>query len=752
MLGRIGGHASDGLRNAIANVRRLATIAAGVTAGLGVASVKAAADFQDAMTKSLAIMGTINDDLRAQMERAARDVAKSTTFSANQAAEAYFFLASAGLDAQQSLKAMPVVAKFAQAGNFDLALATDLLTDAQSALGMTIRDDVVKNMENMIRVSDVLVKANTLANATVQQFSEALTNKAGAALRLLGKDVEEGVAVLAAFADQGVKGAEAGEKLSIVMRDLQRAAIKHPKEFRKAKVAVFDAKGEMRSMADIVDDLSKHLGKMSDEQKRAALMALGFQDKSVSALQQLLGTGPLIRRYEEQLRKAGGTTEEVANKQLQSFSAQLQLLKSNLVDIGISIGLKLLPGLTKLTNRLREFLATNGDKVDKVAGKLGDAFDRLVTKGEEFVASVDWGDVAKRAGDVLSTFKELGKEVLPAAVDAFKSIPWSTVADSMKIAGEAAAKALQMFKEAPDWLKTAVVTGWGLNKLTGGAFGKIVGELGAGLIKGVLGINAGVVNITAGTVKGPGGGIVAGGGGLLGGLARTGSLIAGGALLFGRPSMEENATGSIAGAVGGGALAGFGLGGPLGAIAGGLAGLVAGSREALATMSTQQAQQIADRLAQQIDRMRPADVRKALDAVEQGIRDIKSNPLLVLVQGDALTTLKQMRDQLKQRLAEVQKPDRLARVGETMARDTSRELQRMRQIPTKLGELGTKVAAIPGALSQVGPRVASAIGALPPPKVTVNITAQITNRVTISQRELMSSQHVVANVGRMVAI
>jgi hypothetical protein len=48
--------------------------------------------------------------------------------------------------------------------------------------------------------------------------------------------------------------------------------------------------------------------------------------------------------------------------------------------------------------------------------------------------------------------------------------------------------------------------------------------------------------------------------------------------------------------------------------------------------------------------------------------------------------------------------------------------------------------------------VASAIGALPPPKVTVNITAQITNRVTISQRELMSSQHVVANVGRMVAI
>ena len=89
--------------------------------------------------------------MRSKLEMAAREVAKTTTFSATQAAEAYFFLASAGLDAAQSIEALPRVAKFAQAGNFDLARATDLLTDAQSALGLTIRDDVVKNMENMAR-------------------------------------------------------------------------------------------------------------------------------------------------------------------------------------------------------------------------------------------------------------------------------------------------------------------------------------------------------------------------------------------------------------------------------------------------------------------------------------------------------------------------------------------------------------------------------------------------------------------------
>ena len=201
----------EGINKAVFSISKLGATAANAAAGglaaLGVAtvaSIKAFADFDAEMTKSLAIMGNVSDSLQDDMSDAAREVAKTTTFSANQAAEAYFFLASAGLDAAASIEAMPKVAKFAQAGMFDMALATDLLTDAQSALGLTIRDDAIKNMENLVRVSDVLVKANTLANASVEQFSTALTTKAGAALRALGKDVEEGVAVLAAFADQAL--------------------------------------------------------------------------------------------------------------------------------------------------------------------------------------------------------------------------------------------------------------------------------------------------------------------------------------------------------------------------------------------------------------------------------------------------------------------------------------------------------------------------------------------------------------------
>ena len=321
---------------------------------VGAASVKSGMDFESGMTKSLAIMNNVSPQIRSQMEQTAKDVVKYTTFSAKEGADAYFYLASAGLDAAQSMEALPRVAKFAQAGNFDLALATDLLTDAQSALGLTIRDDVIKNMENMTRVSDVLVKANTLSNATVQQFSESLTNKAGAAMKMLNKDIEEGVAVLAAWADQGVKGTEAGNYLNIVLRDLQTAAIKNSDTFEDFSIDVYDTSGNMRNMADVVGDLENALDGMSDKEKRATLMMLGFQDRSISAMMTLLGTSDAIRGYESDLRSAAGYTEDVATKQMESFAAQVEQLKNELVLVGIEIFDILKPKLEGLIESIKK--------------------------------------------------------------------------------------------------------------------------------------------------------------------------------------------------------------------------------------------------------------------------------------------------------------------------------------------------------------------------------------------------------------
>ncbi len=318
---------------------------------LAALSVKAAKDFDEAMTKSLAIMSDVGPGIRKQMELTARSVAKHTTFSATQAAEAYYFLASAGLDAKQSMAALPGVAKFAEAGQFDLAEATEYLADSQAALGLKSKN-AAKYLENQTRVSDVLVRANTLANASVQQFAEALTNKAAAGLRMVNKSVEEGTAVLAVFADQGLKGKAAGQGLYMVLRDLQKAAAAQPEAWKELGVSVYDAEGNMRSVGDIIADMEGKFIGLSDKQKRAQLAAMGFTDKGLAPLLMLMGKSDQIQTYQAELEKASGFTERVAHKQLESFTNQVKLMWHRITDVGISLGQFLIPALRELVGHV----------------------------------------------------------------------------------------------------------------------------------------------------------------------------------------------------------------------------------------------------------------------------------------------------------------------------------------------------------------------------------------------------------------
>jgi TP901 family phage tail tape measure protein len=310
-----------------------------ISAGIGIAGaaiIKFGADFDKAMTESIAIMGDVSVALQRDMADAAKDVARTTTASASEAAEAFFFLASAGLDAEKSIAALPVVAQFAQAGAFDLALATDLLTDAQSAMGLSAKD-ATENLSNMARVSDILVKANTIANATVQQFSESLTNRAAAGARAAGVALEEVVATLAVFADQGVKGQIAGERFNIVLRDLQKAAGKNETAFKRLGISVFDVNGAVLPMADIIGSLEGALDGLSVESQRARLSTLGFREETISSLQSLVGTSEQLREYKKALLDAGGITKEVADKQMKAFSNRVTLMINQVQILAIEI-------------------------------------------------------------------------------------------------------------------------------------------------------------------------------------------------------------------------------------------------------------------------------------------------------------------------------------------------------------------------------------------------------------------------------
>jgi len=123
---------SSGKLNKFGTVAKVGAIAVGTVLVKALASAtREFIEFEDKLNQSLAIMKT-TEEQQIAMGRSARQVAIETRVSADESAEAFFFLASAGLDAEQSIQALPQVSKFAQAGMFDMALATDLATDSKS--------------------------------------------------------------------------------------------------------------------------------------------------------------------------------------------------------------------------------------------------------------------------------------------------------------------------------------------------------------------------------------------------------------------------------------------------------------------------------------------------------------------------------------------------------------------------------------------------------------------------------------------
>jgi len=148
-----------------------------------------------------------------------------------------------------------------------------------------------------------------------------------------------------------------------------------------------------------------------------------------------------------------------------------------------------------------------GDAVEDAQAALATGFLPVIQKVAKFLQT----ELAKPS--TIKAIKEFGEGLAGSFDDVLAvagKIPWAQIGQSLQVAGAGAHAILDAFLALPPWVQTAVITGWGLNKLTGGALTGIVGELGKGLIKGVLGINAGQVNIRAASVTGAGGGVAGG--------------------------------------------------------------------------------------------------------------------------------------------------------------------------------------------------------------------------------------------------
>ncbi len=314
-LSKLGNIASTGIK---ATTAVLGAAATAVTA-VGAASIKVGSEFQSSMSQVAATMGitaqTIAEDGTKPFEilqEAAKQAGESTQFSASEAAEALNYLALAGYDAGTAAEVLPSVLNLAAAGGLDLAYASDLATDAMSALG------IAASNENLTSFGDQMAVTAQKSNTSVAQLGEAILTVGATAKNLAGGTTELNTA-LGILADSGIKGAEGGTHLRNVLLSLQSPTDDAAAALEQYTKGVYDAKGNMRPLNDILGELNTSLADMTQQEKTQVINSI-FNKTDLAAAQVLLAgcassvdeLGTVFATAEIDVSKFGTSIDEMA--------------------------------------------------------------------------------------------------------------------------------------------------------------------------------------------------------------------------------------------------------------------------------------------------------------------------------------------------------------------------------------------------------------------------------------------------------
>ena len=378
--------AVDGIKNLVGNVIELGQ------------------NFTSTMSEVSAISGATGEDFE-KLEACAREYGATTVFSASNAAEALKYMSLAGWDADQSTSALGGVLNLAAASGMELGAASDMVTDYLSAFAMEAGDAAY--------FADLLSYAQSHSNTTAEALGEAYKNCA-ANLNAAGQDVETVTSLLEGMANQGYKGSEAGTAMAAIMRDITNGMKDGTIKIGETSVAVMDAQGNFRDLTDILTEVEAATNGMGDAERAVALSST-FTADSTKGLNLILNEGmDNIAGYEEELRGASGSAEEMANIMNDNLSGDVAAMNSAFEELGLKIydalESKLRAGVQFITNGVIPAIEWLGGHIPEVT---------IAVSGlGAVIAAMNWGTISSKIamvkGALVKLAAALGGVSLPA--------------------------------------------------------------------------------------------------------------------------------------------------------------------------------------------------------------------------------------------------------------------------------------------------------------------------------------------------
>jgi phage-related minor tail protein len=400
-------------------------VGAGIAAGLGVA-VSKAADFEQGMANAFSVMAPEEvSEFSDELKKLAITMGADTKYSATEAAQGIEELIKAGVSIQDVLSGgLDGALSLATAGELELADAAEI---ASTALNAFKADAISVN-----DAADILAGAANASATSVGELKFSLSAVSSVASGV-GLSFEDTTTALALFAQNGLKGSDAGTSLKTMLmrltpttdaaaaefdklglysfnaqkamdylvsngvtpvssatKDVVDAMMTYSAELDGVKVGsakankafnemafssgamsseFYDANGNLKSMAEIADILQNSLKDMTAEQRQVSLNTL-FGSDAIRGANILFKEGANgINSMAEAMGKISAA--DVAAQKLNTFKGAMEELGGSVETAQISLGTALLPAL---------------DMLAKLVQGLVDGFNSLSPSVQSFIA------------------------------------------------------------------------------------------------------------------------------------------------------------------------------------------------------------------------------------------------------------------------------------------------------------------------------------------------------------------------------
>lgn len=393
ILIRVRDEATSMLGSVQAKVTALAVAVAGLFGiTLFAGAVKSAAEFEAAMSRVKAAAGATDEEFK-QLKQAAEDAGATTKYTSVEAAAALENLSKAGLDAKQSIEALPAVLALAQAGDIELGQSAEYVTKAVMGMGLQFSDSG--------RVADVLAKGANASNTSVTGLAQALSYAAPLA-RTLGLSLETTVAIIGKFADAGIDASRAGTALNAIMGQFSDPTSKFRRELADAGIITGNFELALRQLA------------AAGPRGQAAINAVGLE--AGPALRALLGQGiGALDELKAKLDNAAGSAAQTAATMEDNLPGAMNSLASAWDTVRNVLGAPVLPVLKDAVLSFAGVL--RGLVSDGTIGKFGEAMAEAFRSGakwaQDFIAQIDFNALVVRlqgfADSAQQAFKDIGE-------------------------------------------------------------------------------------------------------------------------------------------------------------------------------------------------------------------------------------------------------------------------------------------------------------------------------------------------------